>query len=80
MKLQRWADFFFVGVVVLPAVLLWMDYFDLGVLLLLPMLFVACGFGVAAREFADNEPAVPAKRTSAQEPVPDAKPRNFRNR
>jgi hypothetical protein len=55
MKLQQWADFFFTGEAVLPAVLLWTDHFDLALLLVLPLLFVACGLSV----MADGTPGPP---------------------
>ena len=48
MKLQQWADFFFTGEAVVPAVLLWTDHFDLALLLVLPLLFVACGLSLMA--------------------------------
>jgi hypothetical protein len=80
MKLQRWADFFFVGVVVLPGVLLWMEYFDLGVLLLLPMLFVACGFGILAQEFPADEAAEPVKPPPRAESKSGTGSSNVRNR
>jgi hypothetical protein len=48
MKLQQWADFFFTGEAVVPAVLLWTDHFDLALLLILPLLFVAGGLSLMA--------------------------------
>jgi hypothetical protein len=57
-----------------------MEYFDLGVLLLLPMLFVACGFGLLAQEFPDADAGDEADRPRTPDAADDAEARKFRKR
>jgi hypothetical protein len=49
MKLGRVTEFFFVGVAVVPAVLLFAGFPDLALVNLIPLLFAGCLSGIADR-------------------------------
>jgi len=54
MKYGRLADFFFVGLGVIPAALMFAGLPDVAMLLFIPLMFVACLFGMA-EQIEDTE-------------------------
>jgi hypothetical protein len=54
MKFGRVADFFFVGVAVVPVVLVLAGFPELAVLNMIPLFFAACLFGIA-EQLEDGE-------------------------
>jgi hypothetical protein len=71
MKHGRLADFFFIGLGIVPAVLVFGGWPDIAILLFVPLLFAACLFGMAEQVMtgATAKGAETADRSSGDTPA-----------
>jgi hypothetical protein len=56
MKLGRIADFLFIGLGIVPAMLMLPHFPELAILNLIPLIFAACLFGMSEQSRDDGEP------------------------
>ena len=65
MKFEKWTDFLFTGLAVVPVALAFAGRIELAVLVFVPLLFAACGCGVLERECGD--PAAPGAPSGGEQ-------------
>ena len=79
MRHTRLADFFFAGLGVTPVALLFAGLPHVAIFVLVPLLFVACCFGMA-EQLEDQEKAVSSGDADGAAPPRDAPDLTFRRR
>jgi len=79
MKHGRLADFFFVGLGIVPAALMFGGLPHVAILLYVPLLFVACGFGMA-EQVEDGEKPKRGKDAGDATPPRDAPGLTYKQR